>query len=78
MTRATAPPGGPGLPPPGNRTPCRAGDTEGRFIRLLERGERRVARVPLPDDAVRRPATGHHTGRPGDDFAWPAEFAPPP
>ena len=107
-TRAMAPPRGPGLPPPGNRTPCRAGDTEGRFIRrldpvepgalpplrrqygfdnrsfrfrhrVLERGERRVARVPLlPDDAVRHPATGHHSGRPGGDFARPAESAPPP
>ena len=46
--------------------------------RALERGERCVARVPLPDYAVRRLVTGHHSGRPGDDFAWRAEFVPPP
>ena len=45
--------------------------------RALEQGERCVARVPLPDYAVRRLVTGHHSGLPGDDFAWQTEFVPP-
>ena len=44
--------------------------------RALERGERCVARVPLPDYAFRRLVTGHHSGLPGDDFAWQTEFVP--
>ena len=45
---------------------------------VLERGERCVARVPLPDYAIRRLVTGRHSGRPGEDFAWRAEIAPFP
>ena len=45
--------------------------------RALEQGERCVARVPLPDYAIRRLVTGRHPGGAGVPFAWRTEFTPP-
>ena len=45
---------------------------------FLERGERSVARVSLPDYPLRRLVTGRHPGRRGADFVWRAEIAPAP
>ena len=44
--------------------------------RALERGDRCVAHLRLPDYPIRRVVTGRHPGRSGRDFVWRVEFAP--
>ena len=44
--------------------------------RALDRGERCVARVRLPDYPIRRIVTGRHPGRTGSSWIWRAEIHP--
>ena len=44
--------------------------------RALDRGERCVARVRLPDYPIRRIVTGRHPGRTGAPWIWRAEIHP--
>ena len=44
--------------------------------RALERGDRCVAHLRLPEYPIRRVVTGRHPGRSGRDFVWRVEFAP--
>ena len=44
--------------------------------RALDRGGRCVARVQLPEYAVRRLFTGRHPGPAGADWVWTGEFSP--
>ena len=44
--------------------------------RALDRGERCVARVRLPDYPIRRIVTGRHPGRTGASWIWRAEIHP--